>query len=45
MKFLSCIFDEGIDIVKKMVAICKEEDTTRPVTVCRRKPYTGIKEG
>jgi beta-galactosidase len=27
-------FDEGIDIVKKLVSICKEEDTTRPVTVC-----------
>lgn len=39
-------FDEGIDIVKKMVAICKEEDTTRPVTVCAEGNHIlRIKEG
>ena len=39
-------FDEGIDIVKKKVAICKEEDTTRPVTVCAEGNHIlRIKEG
>ncbi|CAM3296154.1 glycoside hydrolase family 2 TIM barrel-domain containing protein [Paenibacillus lupini] len=27
-------FDEGIPILRRMVEICKEEDDTRPVTVC-----------
>ncbi|MBP3962539.1 glycoside hydrolase family 2 TIM barrel-domain containing protein [Paenibacillus lignilyticus] len=27
-------FDEGIPILRRLVEICKEEDDTRPVTVC-----------
>ena len=27
-------FEEGIDVLKNLVRICKEEDTTRPVIVC-----------
>ncbi|MEF2248272.1 glycoside hydrolase family 2 TIM barrel-domain containing protein [Paenibacillus sp. IITD108] len=27
-------FKDGIDILKRLVKICKEEDNTRPVTVC-----------
>lgn len=27
-------FQEGVDILRKLVLICKEEDKTRPVTVC-----------
>jgi beta-galactosidase len=27
-------FKEGMDLLKRLVSICKEEDTTRPVTVC-----------
>lgn len=27
-------FEEGIGVLRRLVEICKEEDTTRPVTVC-----------
>ena len=27
-------FQEGVDVLRKLVTICKEEDKTRPVTVC-----------
>lgn len=27
-------FDEGVAVLKRLVEICKEEDSTRPVTVC-----------
>ncbi|MGG1515433.1 glycoside hydrolase family 2 TIM barrel-domain containing protein [Paenibacillus oryzisoli] len=27
-------YKEGVEVLKKLVGICKEEDTTRPVTVC-----------
>lgn len=27
-------YEEGIALVKKMTAVCKQEDATRPVTVC-----------
>ncbi len=27
-------FHEGVEVLNKLIKICKEEDTTRPVTVC-----------